>query len=350
MEKTNGALQKNNTVFADECNFWTLDLLKVLLAVVVILRHCGQQFYSPESLFVKIITCSISPIAVPTFFTISGFLLFRKEVSVNVLKRQAFRVIRLYLLWSLIYSPIIVRYAQKKESVSKLLISFLRKFFFGGAYYHLWFLPSLAVALCITYTLWKLVRNNNYLLLIALVLYVIGTIVDTYHFFSPYTDWKLYKDIFLTTRNGVFFGFFFVVIGKVIAEGQIVLEKKSVIFCSLILGCILLILEGWFLCWANRYSVVNMNFSSIFISPSLLIIAIQTSKRFSYSNGKELRNMSTVLFCCHPWMMVVILLANRMMCQFNSMWSTIMTLILSATAAYVCVRLSKNYKVFRELM
>ena len=44
-----------------------IDVLKVLLAIVVILRHCGQSF-DDSSLFRAVITNTISPSAVPTFF------------------------------------------------------------------------------------------------------------------------------------------------------------------------------------------------------------------------------------------------------------------------------------------
>ncbi len=352
MDMTNGIIQENNhTIFKKKNNYWTLDFLKYILAIVVVVRHCFQAYWSQDSLFVRVFTCSIPLVVIPTLFAISGFLLFRKEVSTSVLKKQEIRVIKLYLIWCLIYTPLIARNAIMSDSISSWLISFLKNFFFSGAYYHLWFLTSLVVALCLTYIFGKILKSNKYLLLLSLLLYVIGTMVDTYHFFPPFTDWHLYKDIFLTTRNGVFFGFLFVTIGKIIAQNLIKVErmKKIYITIGVIFGLLLLVVEVVFLCLINSYAVVNMNFSSVILAPMMLIIAIKMTGRFCYSNGKEIRDMSTVLFCCHPWVMSVVSIVRRVI-FLSPVVSTIMALLFTIATAYVCVKLSKRFSILRNLM
>lgn len=330
---------------------WTLDLIKYLLAILVIIRHCGQAYWSYDSLFVKIFTCSVSPVAVPLFFAISGFLLFRRTVSASVLKKQLFRIIKLYLLWSLVFSPIIVREAIRSKSIALWLLGFIKESLFGGAFYHLWFLPSLAVALFLTYILAKKIKYNRYLLLIGFILYVIGTIVDTYHFFPPYTDWKLYKEVFLTTRNGIFFGFLFVVIGKTVAQSQTFIRnmKTSLVGFFTIIGLMMLVVEGWFLCEVKYCSVVNMNFSSVILAPVILIIAIKASDRLFYANGKLLRNMSTVLFCCHPLVMYVVSILNKPF-RLDPTASTIMSFAFSALFAYLFVKLAVKIKFLNHFM
>lgn len=336
-----GSVEKNTI------NYWTLDFLKYFLAILVIIRHIGQSFFSSDSLFVKLFSCSISPIAVPTFFAVSGFLLFRKPVSASVLKKQLLRIIKLYLVWTLVFSPLIILNAIKSDSFTMWLLKFLKNFLFSGSYYHLWFLPSLAVAICLIFFISKKIKHNGILLMIGLFLYMIGTLVDTYHFISPFFEWELYKEFFLTTRNGLFFGFFFVAVGKTIAQNQTIIKKMKTRFLCVLIVIVLFMLgiEGWFLCEVNSCSVVNMNFSSIIIAPSLLIVAIKSSGRLCYSNGKQLRNMSTFLFCFHPLVIFVISYIKT-----GSIASTFIVLILSIIIAYLFIRLMDRIHFLKILI
>lgn len=45
----------------------TLDILKLILAFIVLLRHVGQIFFDDHSAFRAVMTNTISPIAVPVF-------------------------------------------------------------------------------------------------------------------------------------------------------------------------------------------------------------------------------------------------------------------------------------------
>ena len=89
-----------------------LDLLKFVMAVLVAARHMIQVFYPAESRWRLIIGSWLSNLAVPVFFMIAGFLLFRKipdtdkKSGWSVVGRYAWRIVKLYLLWCVIYWPI----------------------------------------------------------------------------------------------------------------------------------------------------------------------------------------------------------------------------------------------------
>lgn len=70
-----------------------IDFLKVILACLVILRHCGQNFFSPVDIFMKLMNI-LSPIAVPTFFMISGYLFFYKNRSCKDLRKYLWRILK----------------------------------------------------------------------------------------------------------------------------------------------------------------------------------------------------------------------------------------------------------------
>jgi peptidoglycan/LPS O-acetylase OafA/YrhL len=58
-----------------------LDVTKVILAVLVSARHVIQIFYPAESKWRMVIGGWLSNLAVPGFFVMAGFLLFRKVES-----------------------------------------------------------------------------------------------------------------------------------------------------------------------------------------------------------------------------------------------------------------------------
>lgn len=140
-----------------------LDVLKFLLAILILLRHCGQGLFEPSSIFMRIMNV-VSPLGVPTFFAVSGFLFFNKERNSNSLWKYVWRVSKLYLVWTIIYLPLIIRSYQKKGMLNVCgMLDFARQFLFSGSYYHLWFLPSLIVAIIFVYFISKKVDNYKIL-------------------------------------------------------------------------------------------------------------------------------------------------------------------------------------------
>lgn len=219
-----------------------LDTLKFQLAILILLRHCGQGLFELNSKYMSIIINVVSPLGVPTFFAVSGFLFFNKVRNSNSICNYVWRVSKLYLVWTIIYLPLILHEYQKKDMLNVAgMLDFTQQFLFSGSYYHLWFLPSLIVAIIAVYFISKKIDNDK-LLIISVILFAVGTLVDTYSFFSPVFTWKAYKAISLTTRNGLFFGIPYVAIGKFIADNKCEI-KKGMIFLSMTV----IILEGYYL-------------------------------------------------------------------------------------------------------
>ena len=67
--------------------YGNLDILKILLALLIVLRHIGQWFLSNNVFWHVYIINTISTIGVTSFFIMSGFLLFRKPVGKERLKK-----------------------------------------------------------------------------------------------------------------------------------------------------------------------------------------------------------------------------------------------------------------------
>lgn len=59
--------------------YGNLDLLKISLALLIVLRHIGQKFFYANTFWHVYIINTISTIGVTSFFIMSGFLLFKKR-------------------------------------------------------------------------------------------------------------------------------------------------------------------------------------------------------------------------------------------------------------------------------
>ena len=84
----------------------SLDIAKFIMAIFVICLHTHPfRSIEPFPLF-EIITNS----AVPFFFMASAFLLFQKfyhsKMDLTIIKNYIKRMIKLYVIWNIIYLPI----------------------------------------------------------------------------------------------------------------------------------------------------------------------------------------------------------------------------------------------------
>ena len=82
--------------------------------------------------------------AVPFFFIISGYYLAERLADPNRadVRPAIYRLIWLFLLWSLIYVPLVIYEHDVKEVFRRLLFS---SFIYIGEYFHLWFPSSLVL-------------------------------------------------------------------------------------------------------------------------------------------------------------------------------------------------------------
>ena len=85
-----------------------VDIAKYVSALLVVCIHTFPFIDINEMLNTYFIQ-TICRLAVPFFFMISGYFLFRKihneEEDKDVLKKYLFRLLKIYLIWTVIYLP-----------------------------------------------------------------------------------------------------------------------------------------------------------------------------------------------------------------------------------------------------
>lgn len=245
-----------------------LDVVKVLLAVLVAARHMIQIFYPAESKWRLVIGAWLSNLAVPVFFITAGFFLFRKvdrqqkEESRAAVLKYCSRILKLYLLWSAIYLPIdyLNWIHGGSRDVKAAVGNYLQSFFFCSTTVQLWYLPALLVACILVGAAYQKGIRIYVLLAVGGMLFAVGCICDNWYFNQrlPVELQQLlgiYFRYFMTVRNGLFYGFFFVALGLWFAKA----ERQVPIFWSLA-GSLAFVMLMFY--EVRRCSNTNMVFSS----------------------------------------------------------------------------------------
>ncbi|UOO37042.1 acyltransferase family protein [Oscillospiraceae bacterium CM] len=195
------------------------DLLKFLLALLVVARHAVQGAYPASSAAWLFVVEWLSNLAVPCFFIISGSLLFgRADVTAATVKKYLRRILRLYALWSLLYLPFTVYgWLSGGRPMWENLLQYAQQLVFASDIVQLWYLPALFFAVAALALLLKLGISRRAILLMAFVLLLIGAIGDSPALLARFPDaerfFNAYNAVFLTTRNGLFYGLFYTALG-----------------------------------------------------------------------------------------------------------------------------------------
>lgn len=186
-----------------------IDTLKFLFSLVVVWIHTGVGDLG-----------GLTPWAVPFFFLASGFFLFGKLFKASDAQKKTesiaswwHKTLRLYLLWSLIFLPFaIIGFANDHLGVSKSIALYLRNLFLVGENYlswPLWYLLGLLWAGFLIWLAGKLRLPFWSLCVLAVFLFFLPRLLHL-------EENEVYLRLFKTTRNGLFVGFPFMVLGGLI--------------------------------------------------------------------------------------------------------------------------------------
>lgn len=213
-------IKKSCNEFPLKYKYNGIDIVKLICAYLICNLHI-QPFNIKTIGIDALCNIDFSPlmilcrVAVPFYFTASGFLLFRKidinNLNGEVVRDYCFKILRLSATWAFI-----------------LVV---------GGIGHLWYLGALVLAVIVLSVLIKKGLSLRYMFGISIFLYAIGLLGDSYYgFIEPLKNFSIlklfiewYEMIFINTRNGIFFGMIFVLIGILFAQKRIVISNKLVV-------------------------------------------------------------------------------------------------------------------------
>ncbi len=323
-------------------NYKNLDILKYVCAILIVILHM-RPFLNFSNELDLAFNNIITRICVPVFFLITGYFVAKKEQdNPNYIKNYIKKTIPLYLAWSIIYIPVVISFiisnmqlAMDYLSSITILLYYLIPFaillipiviliaiIYTGVFYHLWYFPAIILSL-IVLSKWKRKFDIKYLLIISFFLLLFGA-TETYYGVLPITAKQLisyYYKIFFTTRNFLFFGLFYVVLGYFIGLKKEVYAKYC--FEKLIISIFLLAFEAILLHDTNRLNS-NILLSCVPLVYYLFISCIYISNNLK---GKfEFGKLSKYYYLIHPMIIYILSVINKK--DSNNPWINILIVLL----------------------
>lgn len=201
-------------------NYNAIDVAKFLLSFLVVSIHISI-FPSNKELS-SFFTLCLARIAVPFFFICSGYLFFSRDnsQSVQALWRVMKRIGILFIGWTAVFMIILffTKFIHEEDPFLALFHGSIR-FFLLNPFVHLWYLPAVMIGVCIAWFFYKF-GMIRLALFVASLLYIIGLFGDSYYGLLMKSDgfmrvYEAYYAEFSTMRNGVFFGFPFIVLSLI---------------------------------------------------------------------------------------------------------------------------------------
>lgn len=264
----------------------SIDLLKCAMAVFVIGLHTAA--FSGFGTWANWLTGNgLFRIAVPCFFVINGFYFAR----VKEFAQWARRIIKLHLFWLAVYLPYwCLNYFTVEAKLAAPFLGIM----------HLWYLPALFVAGCLTFTLQPF--DKKWMVGAAAVLFaacMLFTYLGQIHPDAASGIWKQLHSPFLA-RNGLVFGFPFFAIGFLISREDLA-HRLSIGACmaGLVGGLALLLIESAAIhTSAPARPSIDVLASLIIVAPFLVLA---TMKIKLGGPGKLFSKISSGMFFIHFW-------------------------------------------------
>lgn len=295
-----------------------IDLAKFICAILVVSVHVAP-FGLTDNETLQLLNYGIQQwlarIAVPFFFISSGFLLYHKSslnnFSLDRTKLYVVKLIKLYVIWTLIYFPFKIKSILMNErGIIYGVFTYCRDIVFVGSYMQLWYFPALIFSVVvISYLLSKKVSLKK-ITAVAFCFYVMGLLTESWfgvirplQFNMPefWSFLRFLKIVIFTTRDGLFEGLLFVAIGAIVAFYGFKMQQRNALIGFLV-AYILMFIEALGL---KYFDFVRARDVYLFLIPlTWFAFGFVVNHRIQSRNSvffKTLRNLSSLIFYTHLW-------------------------------------------------
>lgn len=290
-----------------------IDYMKFICALLVVAIH-AVPFTEFGHLGAFEVAQVVSRIAVPFFFICSGFFFARKLMAGNgsgagALRALMKRLLWLYAGWCAIYFAYDFRLCLKiAGSWAGAIGLYLRNLLFLGGHFHLWYLPALMLAMALLYLAVRWDRISQFFW-VAVLLYIIGLAGNSYYGLTEDAFWlkQLYEgyfSIFVTTRNGLFFGFLYVMLGGVAASRKISLSYTS----GMLLAAVFMLLlhgEAYLLEWYHIPREYDMYIMAAPFTYYLFQALLSAGRQLKDRSAEFFRSTSMGIYFIHGIFLIV---------------------------------------------
>ncbi len=232
-----------------------VDFGRVIAFAAIVVLHSYPNFGPSE--FTILAWDQLPRFAVPFFFISSGYFLWPKIDDPKIVRRGATRSMYVFIFWVILYNL--------RAPENLLPTAWFDTFRMGGQGFHLWFLTALAIAIVAAYALVSYI-GIKVACAVAAVCFFMSVLSGAYGVYIP-----ILSEI--GNRNGLFFGFPFLVMGMAFAKyGQ--KPRASISFAIFALGAALLLAESYLIRGADLTKAGDLFFSTaIFGAGSFLFFS-----------------------------------------------------------------------------
>ncbi len=284
-----------------------IDKFRLVAAIMIIAIHTSPLMsVSHEADF--ILTRILARVAVPFFFTCTGYFLLPECINSRkngrrIVKKFLTKTGILYGVAILIYLPVNIYSGYfKGKSIIPTLVEDL---VFDGTFYHLWYIPAGIIGFVLVYSL--LTRLDlKAVTAIGFILYLIGLFGDSYYGISQKlivlkSFYGVLFSFFDYTRNGLFFAPIFLVIGAMLAisKKEYSIRQNTVGFA---LSMVTLIAEGLIL---HRF-LLQRHDSMYFMLVPTMIFLFRILLSIEGKSRKLLRDISLLVYILHPLCIILV--------------------------------------------
>jgi len=288
----------------------------------------------------------------------SGFLLFKKtslnDFDIRYSKKYIKRILRLYVIWTLIYFPLVLPdILGDEKGVTYAALRYLRDCIFVGSYTQLWYLPALIFAVMIISVLLYKKIQPKYIAALAACFYIVGLLAQSWFgVIAPLKEvfpqaWhflQLLQKVIYTTRDGLFEGFFFVSIGMCFAFYNISISKATALI-GFSVSMFAMFIEVFVL---QHFGFIRAHDMYLFLTPATFFLFgyIQQIKLPDNPVFKTLRLLSSLIFYLHLWVRAIVLRALRMIYEplAKSFLLFVLTLAVTIICSFIIIKLSEREK------
>lgn len=289
-------------------DYHAVDLFKFICSFFVIVVHTSPLL--PFSYLGNFVLINIfGRVVVPFFFITSGFFVRRNTIrrGEDYFKSYIKTLIKIYIFWSLVYIPFGIQWIAQNFELPWFLYPFalIIAVLYIGTYFHLWYIPALIFSLVLVH--WY-VKKFSYrsLVIVGFILLCLGSLETYYGVISNKLLLDIidnYMKVFVTTRNGLFFGIFYVTCGYYLAYDTPRSKFKNAGKLSLLFFS-LLIVEAF-----SLYKSNSLNFNFLIMAAPFTVIFFQYLRTVKIKwklNFVKIREYSNLYYFTHAMFLVLI--------------------------------------------
>lgn len=283
-----------------KAEYYLIDVLKLFFSICIVALHTNLFLREYPALY-WYFSHVIWRIAVPFFFISSGYFFCQKVKASStphrVLKNAVKRLLILFCFWLCITLPLEINTLMLKEyTIMQMLTDLIKRaiLYPWGA---LWYLLALILAYLFIY---PFIIKKSYKLPLCLgaCLFSFALICNSYYFIIENTFVQGiadgYLELFISARNGIFLGFFYVAIANYLTVKKPFSKKGNILL--LCIGLVSLFLEAAIIRGQNY-----KDDHSLFLSLPIVTLALfELAKSYTMTrSGKQLRNLSIGIYVLH---------------------------------------------------